>query len=113
AELSVALVATTAAEVVTAALEECVAEVRTSRLHRRRLAGTGALVDLDQRFVLRGREVAVLLPLPFEEIEVTHERLEEPRRVLLVVAERTQQDEETQAALARDARAGGDVLARL
>ena len=41
------------------------------------------------------------------------EALEEAGRVLLVVAEGAQQDEDAEAALAGDAGAGGDVLARL
>ena len=113
AELAVELVATDPREVVATGLEERVAEVGPCRLDRRRLARTGALVDLDQRLVLGGRELAVLLPLPLEEVEVAHEALEEARVVLLVVAEGAQQDEQRQAALAGDAGAGGDVLARL
>ena len=113
AELAVELVAADPGEVIAPALEEGVAEVRTRRLDRRRLARASALVDLDERFVLGRREVAVLLPLPLEEVEVTHEALEEPGRVLLVVAEGAQQHEQAEATLAGDAGAGGDVLARL
>ncbi len=57
--------------------------------------------------------MAVLLVLALEEVEVAHEAVEEPRRVLLVVAERAQQHEDRQAALAGDAGAGGEVLAGL
>jgi hypothetical protein len=44
---------------------------------------------------------------------VRHEAVDEARRVLLVVAEGAQQDEDAHAALAGDAGAGGDVLAGL
>jgi hypothetical protein len=57
--------------------------------------------------------VALLLPLALEEVEVADEAVDEARRVLLVVAEGAQQDEDAHAALAGDAGAGGDVLARL
>ena len=113
AELAVELVAADPAEVVAAGLEEGVAEVGPGRLHRRRLTGAGPLVDLDQRLVLGGGELAVLLPLALEEVELAHEGLEEAGSLLLVVAEGAQQDEQAQAALAGDAGAGGDVLAGL
>ena len=113
AELAVELVAADPGEVVATALEEGVAEVGLGRLDRRRLARTGPLVDLDQRLVLGGSELAVLLPLPLEEVEVAHEAVEEARVVLLVVAEGPEQHEQAEAALAGDAGAGGDVLARL
>ena len=63
AELAVELVATDPRQVVATALEEGVAEVGLGRLDRRRLTGAGPLVDLDQRLVLRRREVALLVPL--------------------------------------------------
>ena len=107
------LVAADPAEVVAAGLEEGVAEVGPGRLHRRRLTGAGPLVDLDQRLVLGGGELAVLLPLALEEVELAHEGVEEAGRLLLVVAEGAEQHEEAQAALAGDAGAGGDVLAGL
>src|SRR5690606_38800108 len=77
AKLAVELVAADAAEVVAAALEEGVAEVGTSRLHRRRLAGARPLVDLDEGLVLRRGEVALLVPLALEEVEVVDEAVEE------------------------------------
>src|SRR5690606_20428091 len=113
AELAVELVATDAGEVVATTLEERVLEVGLGRLDRRRLAGAGTLVDLDQRLVLGGRQLAVLLPLPLEEVEVADEGLEEAGVVLLVVAERAQQDEQAEATLAGDAATSGDVLAGL
>ncbi len=113
AELAVELVATDPAEVVAAALEEGVAEVGRGRLDRRRLTRAGPLVDLDEGLVLGGGEVAVLLPLALEEVEVAHEGGRGSRGVLLVVAEGPQQDEHAEAALAGDAGAGGDVLAGL
>ena len=70
AELAVQLVAADPAEVVAAVLEEGVAEVGAGRLDRGRLARAGPLVDLDQRLVLGRGEVAVLLPLALEEVEV-------------------------------------------
>src|SRR5581483_1311272 len=108
--LAVELVAADSREVVALGVEERVLEVGASRLDRRRLARAGALVDLDQRFVLARRQLALLLPLTGEEVEVAHELLEEG---VVVVPEGAQQDEQAQAALACDARAGGDVLARL
>ena len=113
AELAIELVATDPRHVVAARLEERGAEVVPGRLDGRRLARPGPLVDLDQRLVLGGGEVAVLLPLPLEEVEVADEALQEPRGVFLVVAERPQQHEQRQAALAGDAGAGGHVLAGL
>ena len=87
AELAVELVAADPAEVVAAALEEGVAEVGAGRLDGGRLAGAGPLVDLDERLVLGGGDVALLLPLALEEVEVGDEPLEEAGGVLLVVAE--------------------------
>ena len=113
AELAVELVATDARQVVATVLEERVAEVGAGRLGRRRLARAGTLVDLDERLVLGGSDVALLLPLALEEVEVADEALDEAGRVLLVVAEGAQQDEDAHAALAGDAGAGGDVLAGL
>ena len=113
AELAVELVATDPREVVATGLEERVAEVGAGGLDRRRLARTGSLVDLEQRLVLGRRELLVLLPLTFEEVEVGHEPIEEAGVVLLVVAEGPEEREHRQATLAGDAAAGGDVLARL
>src|SRR6185503_20630641 len=67
AELAVELVPADAAEVVAPVLEERVAEVGAGRLHRRRLAGTGSLVDLDQCLVLGRSDMLLLLPLTLEE----------------------------------------------
>ena len=113
AELAVQLVAADTAEVVTTGLEEGVAEVGTSRLDGRRLTRTRPLVDLEQRLFLGRGDLAVLLPLPFEKVEVLDEPVEEARLVLLVVAEGAEQGEQRDAALAGDPGAGGDVLARL
>jgi hypothetical protein len=103
AELAVELVAAHAAEVVAAGLEEGVAEVGLGRLHRTAARRAGALVDLDQGFVLGGGESALLLPLALEEVEVADEGVEEAGGVLLVVAEGPQQHEDAEAALAGDA----------
>ena len=81
------LVAADPAEVVAPGLEEGVAEVGPGRLDGGRLARAGPLVDLDQRLVLGRGELAVLLPLALEEVEVVDELLEEAGLVLLVVAE--------------------------
>ena len=113
AELAVELVATHAGEVVATVLEERVAEVGAGRLDGGRLARTGTLVDLDERLVLGGSDVALLLPLALEEVEVADEAVDEAGCVLLVVAEGAQQGEDAHAALAGHAGAGGDVLARL
>ena len=113
AELAVELVAADAAEVVATALEERVAEVGLGRLDRGRLARAGPLVDLDEGFVLGRRDVALLVPLALEEVEVGDETVEEAGGVGLVVAERTQHREDAEATLAGDAGAGGDVLAGL
>ena len=112
-ELAVQLVATDPRQVVATVLEERGAEVVAGRVDRRRLTGAGSLVDLDQGVFLGGRDVAVLLPLVLEEVELAHEGLEEAGRVLLVVAEGTQEHEDRQATLAGDAAPGGDRLARL
>src|SRR5690606_19008964 len=111
AELAVELVAPDPAEVVAAVLEERVAEVRLGRVDRRRLARPGPLVDLDQGFVLGRRDVALLVPLPLEEVELAHEGVEETGGVGLVVAERAEQREDAEATLAGHAGAAGDVLA--
>ena len=113
AELAVELVATDPRQVVAAALEEGVAEVGLGRLDRRRLARAGPLVDLDERLVLGRGDVALLVPLALEEVEVGDEAVEEAGGALLVVAEGAQQGEDAEAALAGDAGAGGDVLAGL
>src|SRR5690606_25076642 len=113
AELAVELVAPDPGQVVAARLEEGGAGVEAGGPHRAARARPGPAVDLDQGLVLGGREVAVLLPLALEEGELPDERVEEPGRVLLVVAEGPEQHEQAQAALAGDAGAGGDVLARL
>ena len=113
AQLAVDLVATDARQVVALGIEERVLEVGARRLERRRLTRAGALVDLDESLVLRGGDVALLVPLTLEEIEVGHEAVDETGRVILVVAERAQQREHAHAALAGHAGAGGDVLAGL
>ena len=110
AELAVQLVAADPREVVAARVEEGVLEVGACRLERQRLAGTGALVDLEQGVLAGGDELALLLPLALEEVEVADEAVEEG---LVLVAERAQHDEQREAALAGDAGAGGDVLVRL
>src|SRR5581483_10232183 len=113
AEPAVQLVAADEGEVVALGVEEGVLEVGAGRLDRRRLARTGPLVDLEQRLFLGGGELPLLLPLSLEEVEVADVVLEEPWRVLLVVAEGAQEDEQREATLARHACAGGHVLARL
>ena len=70
AELAVELVAADARQVVATVLEERVAEVGLGRLDGGRLARTGPLVDLDERLVLGGRDVALLVPLALEEVEL-------------------------------------------
>ncbi len=112
-QLLVELVAADAGQVVATVLEEGGAEVVAGRLDRRWLTRACPLVDLHQRVVLGGRQVAVLLPLALEEVEVAHERLEEAGAAVLAVAQSSEQHEQRQAALAGDTRAGGDVLARL
>ena len=112
-ELAVELVAADPRQVVAAALEEGVAEVRLGRLDRRRLTGAGPLVDLDQRLVLGRGDVALLVPLALQEVEVGDEALEEAGGALLVVAEGAQQREDAEAPLAGHPGAGRDVLAGL
>ena len=109
-ELAVELVPPDPGQVVALGVEEGVLEVDVGGLGRQRLAGTGPLVDLEQRLFARRREVALLLPLPLEEVEVPHEAVQEG---LVAVAQGAQEHEEGEAALAGDAAAGGDVLARL
>ena len=113
AQLLVELVAADPAEVVAPVLEEGVVEVGAGRLDRRRLTRAGPLVDLDERLLAGGGELAVLLPLALEEVEVPDEGLHEARAAVLAVAEGPHEHEDRQAALAGDAGAGGDVLAGL
>src|SRR5699024_12034187 len=96
-----------------AGLEEGGAEVVACRFGGGWFTGAGALVDLDQRLFLGDRYVTLLLPLAFEEVEVADEGVEEAGGVLLVEAERTQEDEDPEAALAGHAGSRGDVFARL
>ena len=110
-ELAVELVTADTRQVVTAVLEERVAEVGAGRFDGGRLAGAGALVDLDERFVLGGGDIALLVPLTLEEVELGDELLEEAGGVGLVEAERPQQGEDAEAALAGDTGAARDVLA--
>ena len=89
AELAVELVPADTAEVVATVLEECGAEVVAGRFDRWRFARADALVDLEQRLVLGlGQQLGlVLFPLPFEEVEVAHERRQEAGGVFLVEAQ--------------------------
>jgi len=113
ADLAEQLVATDARGVIAARLEERALEVDARRLHGGGFARLRALHDLDHRLVAARGEVLLAQPLLFEEVEVLHETLEESGRVLLVVAERAQDEEDAETALARDACTGGRVLARL
>ena len=115
AELAVQLVAADTGEVVAAALEERVAEVVAGRLDRRRLTRAGTLVDLEQRLFLGERDflLQLLFVLGLEEAEVLHERRQEAGVVLLVEAQRTNEREEAEAALAGDTGTRGRVLAGL
>ena len=113
AQLAVQLVATDPGEVVAARLEEGVAQVGASGLHRRRLTGTDPLVDLQEGLLLGGSDVLVLLPLPLEVVEVTDETVQEAGLVLLVVAQRPKEREHREATLASHPGAGCDVLAGL
>ena len=113
AQLLVELVAADPAEVVATVLEEGVVEVGAGRFHRRRLTRTGPLVDLDQRLFTGGGDLAVLLPLALEEVEVADEGFHEARAAVFAVAEGPHEQEDRQAALAGHTGAGGDVLAGL
>src|SRR5205085_11872993 len=110
AKLAVELVATDAGQVVTLVVEERVLEIGACRLDRGGFAGTGPLINLEQRVVTRGRDLALLFPLAGEEVEMAHEALDD--RVVFE-AQRAHEHEDRQAALAGHAGAGGDVLARL
>src|SRR5205807_7386455 len=112
-QLAVELVAAHPREVVALGVEEGVVEVGAGRLHRRGLAGPGPLVDLEQGVLTGGGELALLLPLALEEVEVAYEAVEEAGHCLLVVAQGPQEDEQAQAALARHPGARAHVLARL
>ena len=80
-ELAVQLVTTHPGQVVALRIEEGVLEVDPSGLGRGRLAGPGPLVDLEEGLLLGRGQLALLLPLALEELEVTDEALEEaPRR---------------------------------
>ena len=109
-ELAVQLVAPDPGQVVALRVEEGVLEVDAGGLGRQRLAGAGALVDLEQGLLAGRSQVALLLPLPLEEVEVAHEAVQEG---LVAVAQGAQQHEQGEAALARHAAAGRDVLAGL
>ena len=109
-ELAVQLVAADPGEVIALRVEEGVLEVHAGRFRGERLAGAGALVDLEEGLLAGRSQVALLLPLPLEEVEVTHEAVQEG---LVAVSEGAQEHEQGEAALAGDAAAGGDVLARL
>ena len=58
-------------------------------------------------------ELTIFFPLPFEEIEVIDELIEESWSVLFVIAECPKKDKETQATLASNAGTSSDVLAWL
>ena len=110
AELAVQLVTTDAGQVVALRVEEGVLEVDPRRLSREGLAGTGALVDLEERLFPGGDQVALLLPLTLEEVEVVHEAVQER---FVVVAQGAQEHKKGQPALTGDAAAGSHVLTRL
>src|SRR6202034_1976926 len=76
-ELAVQLVAPDPGQVIALRVEEGVLEVDAGGLGRERLAGAGALVDLEQSLLAGGGQVALLLPLPLEEVEVAHEAVKE------------------------------------
>ena len=86
-ELPVQLVPSDPGQVVALRVEEGVLEVLASSLDRQGLAGTGALVDLEQRLFARGGKILLLLPLALEEVEVADEPLQEG---LVLVAEGAQ-----------------------
>ena len=113
AKFTIDLVSAHAAEVVTTALKKRVSEVRLGGLNRRWLSGAGTFVNFDESFVLGWRYIALLVPLTFEEVEVRNEAIQETGSVLFVVAERTQHGEDSKAAFAGHAGAGGDILAWL
>ena len=80
-ELAVQLVTTDPGQVIALRIEEGVLEIDPSGLGRGRLAGPGPLVDLEEGLLLGGRQLALLLPLALEELEVADEALQEaPRR---------------------------------
>ena len=76
-ELAIELVPTHPGQVVALRIEEGVLEVLAGGLDREWLAGTRPLVDLQQRFLAAGRQILLLLPLAFEEVEVANEALQE------------------------------------
>ena len=49
--------------------------------------------------------MTLFVPLVLEEVEVSNKAIDETRRMLFVVAERAQQSEDTEAALAGNTRA--------
>ena len=109
-ELPVELVATDPGQVVALGVEEGVLEVGAGRVGRQRLARAGPLVDLEEGVLPGGGEVALFLPLPFEEVEVPDEPVQE---ALVLVPEGSEQHEEREPPLAGHAGTGGDVLGGL
>ena len=109
-ELPIQLVAPDTGEVVAARVEEGILEVDACSLERERLARTCALVDLEQSLVPRRDQLALVLPLAFEKIEMTDEAVQER---LVLVTEGAQHHEQREAALAGDAGAGAHVAVRL
>ena len=76
AELAGQLVTTNSREVVSARVEESVLEVGTGGFCRQWLTWTSSLVDLEQRLFPGVDEVALLLPLTGEKVEVANEAVE-------------------------------------
>src|SRR5207248_10186557 len=76
-ELAVQLVTADPGQVVPLRVEEGVLEVHPGGLGRGRLTRTGPLVDLQEGLLLGGGELALLLPLALEELEVADEPLQE------------------------------------
>ena len=109
-ELAVQLVAADPGQVVALGVEKGVLEVLAGGLDRQGLTGPGPLVDLEQRLLLGGGEALLLLPLALEEVEVADEALEEG---VVAVAERPQQDERGEPALAGHPGPGRHVLGGL
>src|SRR5713101_3391959 len=109
-ELAVQLVAADPGEVVPLGIEEGVLEVSPRRFGRRRLAGPGPLVDLEECFLLGRSQLPLLFPLPLEEVEVADKALEEG---LVAIPQGPQEHEQGEPTLPGDARPGRDVLPRL
>src|SRR3954471_5377760 len=110
AETAVELVAADAREVVALGVEEQLVQQRAGVVHRRRLAGTLLLEQLDQRALLRARDLGVGV----DRVADVQAVVEEVQDLLVAaVAHRAQQHRDRQLALAVDPNVDAALLVDL